>query len=97
VSPRRRSKSRSSKSSRWDLDPYFAYLIFMGVGLGSLQVSSEVRLTLLWSTLLALSLIYAGWKPVKTRYSLANLGRGAIVGLIISLPFLLAARGVLNV
>jgi membrane protease YdiL (CAAX protease family) len=96
VSPRRRSKSRSRKSSRRDLDPYFAYLIFAGVGLGSLQVNPEFRLTLLWFTLLALSLIYAGRKPVAARYSLANLGRGAVVGTIISLPFLLAARGVLN-
>jgi membrane protease YdiL (CAAX protease family) len=96
VSPRRKSKSRRSKSSRRDFDPYFAYLIFVGVGLGSLQVNPEVRLTLLWSSLLALSLIYAARKPVATQYSLANLGRGAIVGLIISLPFLLAARGVLN-
>jgi membrane protease YdiL (CAAX protease family) len=97
VSPRRKSKkSRRSKSSRRDFDPYFAYLIFVGVGLGSLQVNAEIRLTLLWSTLLALSLIYAGRKPVATQYSLANLGRGAIVGLIISVPFLLAARGVLN-
>lgn len=96
MSPRRRSKSRKSKSIRRHLDPYFAYLIFAGVGLGSLQVNSEVRLTLLWSTLLSLSLIYAGRKPVAARYSLANLGRGAIVGLIISLPFLLAARSVLH-
>ena len=96
MSPRRKSKSRRSKSSRRDFDPYFAYLIFVGVGLGSLQVNPEVRLTLLWSSLLALSLIYAARKPVATQYSLANLGRGAIVGLIISLPFLLAARGVLN-
>ena len=96
MSPRRRSRSRSSRSSRQHLDPYFAYLIFVGVGLGSLQVNPEVRLTLLWSTLLALSLIYAGRKPVAARYSLANLGRGAIVGLIVSLPFLLVARGVLN-
>jgi membrane protease YdiL (CAAX protease family) len=97
VSPRRKSKSRTSRSSRRDLDPYFAYLIFVGVGLGSLQVNPEIRLTLLWSILLALSLIYAGRKHVAARYSLANLGRGAIVGFIISLPFLLAARGVLNV
>ncbi|TEU20149.1 MAG: CPBP family intramembrane metalloprotease [Anaerolineales bacterium] len=96
MSPRRKSKSRSRKSSRQHLDPYFAYLIFVGVGLGSLQVNPEVRLTLLWSTLLALSMIYAGRKPVAARYSLANLGRGAVVGLIISLPFLLAARSVLN-
>jgi membrane protease YdiL (CAAX protease family) len=96
VSPRRRSKSRSRKPSRQHLDPYFAYLIFLGVGLGSLQVNPEVRLTLLWSTLLVLSLIYAGRKRVAARYNLANLGRGAIVGLIISLPFLLATRGVLN-
>jgi membrane protease YdiL (CAAX protease family) len=96
VSPRRKSKSRSSRSSRRDLDPYFAYLIFVGVGLGSLQVNPEVRLNLLWSTLLALSLIYASRKPIAARYSLANLGRGAIVGFIISLPFLLAARDVLN-
>jgi membrane protease YdiL (CAAX protease family) len=96
VNPRRRRKSRSRKSSRRELDPYFAYLIFVGVGLGSLQVNPEVRLTLLWFTLLALSLIYAGQKPVAARYSLANLGRGAVAGLIVSLPFLLAARGVLN-
>jgi membrane protease YdiL (CAAX protease family) len=96
VSSRRRRKSRSRKSSRRDLDPYFVYLIFVGVGLGSLQVNPEVRLTLLWFTLLALSLIYAGRKPVAARYSLANLGRGAVAGLIVSLPFLLAARGVLN-
>ena len=96
MSPRRKSKSRSRKSSRRDLDPYFAYLVFVGVGLGSLQVNPEVRLTILWFTLLALSLIYAGRKPVAARYSLANLGRGAVVGFIISLPFLLAARGVLN-
>ena len=68
----------------------------MGVGLGSLQVNSEIRLTLLWSTLLALILTHAARKPMAARYSLANLGRGAIVGLIISLPFLLATRGVLN-
>jgi len=96
VSPKRRSISRSSKSSRRDLDPYFAYLIFAGVGLGSLQVNPEVRLTLLWSILLALSLIYAARKPIAVRYSLANLGRGVIVGLVISLPFLLAARSVLH-
>jgi membrane protease YdiL (CAAX protease family) len=96
VSPKRKTKSRSSKSSRRDLDPYFAYLILVGVGLGSLQVNPEARLTLLWSTLLALSLIHTGRKPVTARYSLANLGRGAIVGLIISLPFLLAARSVLT-
>jgi membrane protease YdiL (CAAX protease family) len=96
MSPRRKSKSSRSKSSRRDFDPYFAYLIFVGVGLGSLQVNPEVRLTLLWSSLLALSLIYAARKPVATQYSLANLGRGAIVGLIISLPFLLVTRGVLN-
>ena len=96
MSPKRKSKGRSSRSSRREFDPYFAYLIFVGVGLGSLQVNPEIRLTLLWSTLLALSLIYAGRKRVTTRYSLANLGRGAIVGLIISLPFLLAARSVLN-
>jgi len=96
VSPKRRSISRSSKSSRRDLDPYFAYLIFAGVGLGSLQVNPEVRLTLLWSILLALSLIYAAQKPIAVRYSLANLGRGVIVGLVISSPFLLAARSVLH-
>ncbi|MFB0547045.1 MAG: type II CAAX prenyl endopeptidase Rce1 family protein, partial [Anaerolineae bacterium] len=44
-----------------------------------------------------LTLIYADAKPIEFRYGLVEVGRGAMIGSIISLPFLFLARGVLSV
>ncbi len=91
------STRRSRRGKRSGLDPYFAFLIFVAFGLGTWRVEAEIRLTVLWVILLVLVLIYAGTKPVRFDYSLRELGRGAVIGLIISLPFFFLARGVLSV
>ncbi len=90
-------RSRKHKEKRSGLDPYFAFLVFVAFGLGTWRVEAEIRLTVLWAILLVLVLIYAGTKPVRFDYSLSGLGRGVVIGLIISLPFLFLARGVLSV
>jgi membrane protease YdiL (CAAX protease family) len=96
---RRKELSREGASP----SPYFSYLIFIGVGVGTSRMGMEARLTILWSVLLGLSLLHAESKPVESRegampspYSLLNLGRGAILGLIPSLPLLFIARDLLS-
>ena len=78
------------------LDPYLAFLIFAGVGLGTLRLGIEVRSVILWATLLGLCLYHAEERGIEVRYSLANLGYGAAVGLIVSLPFALLAGDALR-
>jgi membrane protease YdiL (CAAX protease family) len=90
-------RSRRNKEKRSGLDPYFAFLIFVTFGLGTWRVEAEIRLTVLWVILLVLVLIYAETNPIRFNYSLIESGRGVVIGLIISLPFLFLARGVLSV
>ena len=92
MSTRRRGR-RVEKA--W-FDPYFAFLLFVGVGLGTWRLELQLRLTILWLTLLALVMVYAEERPMEAKYSLLNLGRGALVGLIVSAPLLLLAREFLN-
>ena len=73
-------------------DPLFAYLIFAGVGLGLWQVDLQLRLTILWLALLVALLICCEAEPFETEYSLLALGRGALIGFIVSAPFLLFLR-----
>jgi membrane protease YdiL (CAAX protease family) len=77
-------------------DPYLAFLIFAVVGLGTWRIGGEARLLILWLVLLGVCLVYAEEKTIAMQYGLANLGRGAVVALIISLPLLLLARGALK-
>lgn len=90
---KRRGRRRAQKPK---LDPYFAFFIFVGVGLGTWMVEPQLRLTILWLTLLGLAGFYAEGKAVEANYSLLNLGRGALMGLIISVPFLILAREFLS-
>jgi membrane protease YdiL (CAAX protease family) len=78
-------------------EPYFSYLIFVGVGVGTSRMGMEARLTILWSVLLGLSLLHAGRRPIESGYSLPNLCRGAALGLISSLPLLFLASDLLSV
>jgi membrane protease YdiL (CAAX protease family) len=88
------------RSSRLDflanLDPYLTFLIFAVVGLGTLGIGMEARLLILWLVLLGMCLIYAERQAIVMEYGLLNLGRGAIVGLVISLPLLLLTRDALK-
>jgi len=53
-------------------------------------------LLILWLVLLGICLIYAEEKAIDMQYGLVNLGRGAVVGLVISLPLLLLANDALK-
>jgi membrane protease YdiL (CAAX protease family) len=82
------AKRRSRRSVRFTLEPYYACLVFAGVGIGTLGIRGPTRLVLLWITLLLLSLLYAEQQPVQARYSLSNVGRGAGLGALLAIPLL---------
>jgi membrane protease YdiL (CAAX protease family) len=78
------------------LDPYWTFLAFAVVGLGTWRIEEGARLIILWLVLLGVCLIYAEEKAIAVQYGLANLGRGTVVGLVISLPLLLLAQDALQ-
>jgi membrane protease YdiL (CAAX protease family) len=65
--------------------------MLVGVGLATIHIQYEARLGLLWLMLLALLLIDGNSGRLKADYSLLNLGRGVLVGIIVALPFYLFA------
>lgn len=91
-----KAKRGRKRYSLANFDPYLTFLIFAVVGLGTLRLGGEARLLLLWLVLLGFCLKYADGKAIITQYGLVNLGRGAVVGLVISLPLLLLARDALK-
>ena len=94
MSPKRgRGRKRYSLAK---FDPYLTFLIFAVVGLGTLRIGLEARLLILWLVLLGVCLVYAEEKTIAVQYGLVNLGRGAVVGLVISLPLLLLAQDALK-
>jgi membrane protease YdiL (CAAX protease family) len=94
VNPRRDTGEK--RDSLASFDPYLAFLVFAVVGLATLRIGLEARLLILWLVLLGISLVYAEGEAVALQYGLVNLGRGAIVGLVISLPLLLLANDALK-
>ena len=78
------AKRRRRRPARLLLDPYYACLIFAGVGVGTLGIRGPARLVLLWLALLLLSLLYVERRPVQLRYSLGNVGRGAGLGMLLA-------------
>jgi len=84
---------RRSKPAAADLrlDPLLAYLVFAAVGVGAFRVRQDTRLLLLWLVLLAASLLYLEQRSIDVAYSLARVGQGVAVGLLLSLPMLLLA------
>ncbi len=93
MNPKRGKKKRYSLAN---FDPYLTFLIFAVVGLGTWRIGLEARLIILWLVLLGICLIYVEEKAIALQYGLVNLGRGAVVGLIISLPLLLLATDTLK-
>lgn len=69
-------------------EPYFLFLMFVGVGLGTVLVDQNVRLTLLWAVLVLLSVLFRSAHQVEFTFSSSNLLRGALLGLVISVPVL---------
>jgi membrane protease YdiL (CAAX protease family) len=93
-------KSKRGRGRKPDLlanpNPYLTFLVFTVVGVGTLRIGMEARLLILWLVLLGFCLIYAERNYVVMQYGLLNLGRGAAVGLVISLPLLLWAKDALK-
>ncbi len=73
----------------WVLNPYLAFFLLLGVGLATLRLEHQLRLTVLWLVLLGVVLLYAETGRLKSSYSLLNLARGALLGLIVALPLYL--------
>jgi len=93
---RRRSTGRGrtgvkKTGARLTFDPFFACMIFVGVGIGTLALAASPRLVILWTTLLVLWVVYREDKSLKVRYQFAEIGRGALIGLAISAPLVVLA------
>lgn len=89
----RKGKTGTTPASRprFKLDPYFACLIYGAAGLGTIKLGTSPRLLLLWTTLLVLWLAFREGQTVKLHYTVADVGRGAAIGLVLSLPITLLA------
>jgi membrane protease YdiL (CAAX protease family) len=73
----------------WVVKPYLAFFLLLGVGVATLRLEHQLRLTVLWLLLLGIVLLYAETGRLKAGYSLLNVGRGALLGLIVALPLYL--------
>ncbi len=85
------SAAFSSPGERFHLDPYFACLILIGVGVGSLGLPPGVRLPLLWLTMGVLWLVYYEGQVIQMQARFGEVGRGMAVGAAIGLPLLILA------
>jgi membrane protease YdiL (CAAX protease family) len=89
--PSEKPSSTSASRPRFKLDPYFACLIYGAAGLGTIKLGTSPRLLLLWTTLLVLWIVFREGQTIKLRYTFADVGRGAAIGLALSLPLVLLA------
>lgn len=97
VDPAIRASSKKHPTSRillggWVTNPHLAFLLLLGTGLTTFRLEHHLRLMLLWLMMLVLVLVYAESGRLKANYTLLNLWRGALVGVVVSLPFFLFAR-----
>jgi membrane protease YdiL (CAAX protease family) len=76
----------------WLLNPYLSFALLCGIGVTTLRLDRSLRLTLLWSVLLAMVLLHAESRRLKANYNLLNLVRGALVGAVVALPFYIFAK-----
>lgn len=68
--------------------PYILFLGYAGVGVGTVLLAQPVRLAILWTLLAGLCIAYRVRTTIELDFSLINIGRGALLGLAISLPLL---------
>jgi len=74
-------------------EPYLLFLVFAGVGLGTILVYQNVRLAVLWAVLVLLCVLFRSAHEVRFTFSASSLWRGALLGLVISVPVLLFLSG----
>ena len=68
--------------------PYFLFAVFLGIGLGTILMGQRPRFALLWTAMVVLSLAYRIGQPVEVGFSVAAVGRGALLGAVVSVPLL---------
>jgi hypothetical protein len=90
----RKSRARRAK---FTVDVYLAFAIFVAVGAATWSLDQSVRLALMWLTLMAFALIHASAQRLQFTYILADLARGVVAGLLVSVPVLLVARDFLAI
>jgi membrane protease YdiL (CAAX protease family) len=69
-------------------EPYLLFMVFAAVGVGTVLVRPNVRLMLLWVVLVLLSVLFRSVHRVEFTFSSSSLLRGALLGLVISVPVL---------
>jgi membrane protease YdiL (CAAX protease family) len=81
------------------IDTYLAFLALLGLAVATFQMDLETRYVLLWCALLAADYFYLTRpggintpRPPRSSEPFADLGHGAAIGLLISLPILLFAE-----
>jgi hypothetical protein len=76
-------------------DPYLGFAAFVAAGAATWGVDQLLRLTLLWLVLFVFTLVYASGRRMSFSYRYSDLARGAVAGLLMSGPILLAAASFL--
>jgi len=85
----RKGRARRGKLK---VNVYLAFAIFVAVGVATWSLDQSVRLALMWLVFLSFALSYASAQKLQFSYTLADLARGAVAGLLVSVPVLLLAR-----
>ena len=78
-------------------DAYLAFAVFTAVGAATWAMEQPVRLTLMWLVLLVFTLLYASGQRIQFSYTLSDLARGGVAGLLVSLPMVLLGGDLLIV
>ena len=86
------SRKGRARRGRFRVDVYLAFAIFVAVGAATWSLNQSVRLALMWLALMAFALIHASAQKLQFTYTLADLARGVVAGLLVSVPVLLVAR-----
>jgi len=76
-------------------DPYLGFAVFAAAGMATWSLDQLLRLTLLWVVLFVFALVYASGRRMQFSYGYSDLARGAVAGLLMAGPMLLAARSFL--
>jgi len=80
-----------SQSHRRGIDlhePYPLLLLLFVLGLGTVLLDLRLRLAILWMAMMLLALAYRSSHPLEADFSMGSFGKGAIVGAVVSIPFL---------
>ena len=73
--------------------PLYLFAVYVVVALGTVFLDQSLRYALLWSVLVLLSVLYRDTRALRADYTLAAVGRGTLLGLVVSAPILAFLSG----